>query len=693
MNGARANPEVTMPDAPRDVDTLCVNTIKFLAADAVERARSGHPGAPMGAADMAFVLWSRTLRFDPADPQWIGRDRFVLSAGHASMLLYALLHLFEFDLPMEEIKRFRQWGSKTPGHPECVDTPGVEVTTGPLGQGFGNAVGMALAQRMMRARFPEAGSLLDHRVFVLASDGDLMEGVASEAASLAGHWGLGNLVVLYDDNGISIEGPTALAFSEDVPRRFEAYGWSVQRIDGHDHAEIASALDAATEERGRPSFIDARTIIARGAPTKAGSAKAHGEPLGGEELRRAKEAAGWPAEPAFHVPEDARRRFHARAVEQRALRTRWDALLHEFHRDHPDVAARWEEHWRRAVPEDLGGRILAAVPEEPLATRAHSGRAIQAAAHAIPWLVGGSADLDPSTLTAIRDAGDVAPRPLERGAPIAFDGRTLHFGVREHAMGAIVNGMARYGAFLPYAATFLIFSDYMRPAIRLAALMRCRVIFVFTHDSVFLGEDGPTHQPIEQLASLRLIPNLRVWRPADAVETAVAWSAAIGRESGPTALVLTRQKLPLVARAPGFDWRSIGQGGYVLAGGRGSPDVTLIATGSEVALIEGARASLEGAGLHVRTVSMPCVEAFLEQPASYRDEVLPMRGRRVVVEAGRMDGWAELAGAGGLRIGISQFGASAPAETIGRELGFTPERVAARVREWLDVELRDRAGV
>jgi transketolase len=664
---------------------LCVQTIRFLAADAVEQARSGHPGAPMGMAEMAFVLWSEFLRFDPADPDWRGRDRFVLSAGHASALLYALLHLSGCGLPLEELRRFRQWGSRTPGHPERGHTPGVEATTGPLGQGLGNAVGMALGQRMLRARVPEAAELLEGCVYALASDGDLMEGVAAEAVSLAGHWRLGNLVCLYDDNGISIEGPTGIAFTEDVGRRFEACGWRIERIDGQDMAAVRAALAAAAEDGDRPSLILARTVIGHGAPTKQGTAKAHGEPLGAEELRRAKEAAGWPADRPFHVPEAVRAHFDARAAELRAARARWDARERAFRRDHPAAVARWDACWERSVPADLEARLLAAAPDEALATRAQSGRILQAAAAAVPSLVGGSADLAPSTVTTIDGGGHVVPGGFRPGAPVDYAGRTLHFGVREHAMGAIVNGLAQHGAFTPFGSTFLIFSDYMRPSIRLAALQGLRVAYVFTHDSIFVGEDGPTHQPVEQAASLRLIPGLHVWRPADGLETAAAWAAALRRD-GPTALLLTRQKLPPLAKDADIDPADAGRGGYVLAGagaGAGAADATLVATGSEVSLALAARDLLAAAGVGARVVSMPCVERFREQSAAYRDAVLPRPGRFVALEAGRVDGWAALLGGDALAIGLDRFGASAPAEVVAREMGLHPEAIRDRVLSWL----------
>lgn len=673
-----------MPTTSVDMAQLSVNTIKFLSADAVEKAKSGHPGAPMGAADMAYVLWSKYLRFDPADPKWPNRDRFVLSAGHASMLLYSLLHLFGFDLSLEDIRSFRQWGSKTPGHPEYGHTPGVEATTGPLGQGFANGVGMALAQRMMQARLGRHADLLNHRVFGIVSDGDLMEGVSSEAASLAGHWGLGNIVYLYDDNHVSIEGSTGLAFCEDVSRRFDAYGWGVETIDGNDRDQVDQALFRAVADESRPSLIVARTIIAKGAPTKQGTAAAHGEPLGAEELKRAKQGAGWPVEPPFLVPDEVRAHFQSLAEEKKAERATWDERFGAFRREDREGADLWDAYFSRRAPENLEELLVAAAPQQNAATRSLSGSVIQAAARAIPSLVGGSADLAPSTFTTIKDGGDVVPAGLTCGAPMSFGGRVLHFGVREHAMGGIGNGMALYGAFVPFLGTFLIFSDFMRPTIRLAALMGVQVIYVFTHDSIFLGEDGPTHQPIEQLPSLRLIPGLEVWRPADALETAMAWTRALRRTGAPTALILTRQKLAPIERAMSFDRSAVARGGYVLdeADG-GAPEVVLVGTGSEVALARDARRALQGAGVRARVVSMPCVEAFREQPLPYRESVLPRGAKRVVLEAARTEDWCELLGEDCLRIGMTRFGASAPLEPLAQHFGFTPAAVTERVQRFL----------
>jgi transketolase len=690
-----------MPYTPPPADRvgLAINTIKALAIDAVEQAKSGHPGMPMGMADCAVHLWTRHLRYDPADPLWPDRDRFVLSAGHGSMLLYALLHLAGFDLPLEEIRRFRQWESMTPGHPERGCAPGVETTTGPLGQGIGNAVGMAIAARMLAARFNTAEHpIVTHRVWVIASDGDMMEGVGSEVASLAGHLGLGNLSVIYDDNQITIEGDTRLAFSEDVGKRFESYGWAVQRIDGHDHAQIVPALEAAARETSRPGLIVARTHIAHGSPGKQDTAEAHGAPLGPEEAVATKRAMGWPLEPAFIVPEEARALFAARSEEGRGAHVRWQRTFEAWSRANPERRALWDRYVSREVPGDLFDRLLDVLPgrakdaaagvPKPEATRTLSGRLIQKAAELVPSLCGGSADLEPSTMTCIK-ASDSIRRE-------SFAGRNFHFGVREHGMGAILNGLALHGGAIPYGATFLIFSDYMRPPIRLAAMMGVQVIYVFTHDSVFLGEDGPTHQPIEQLMGLRLVPNLTVVRPADGPETAMAWSVALRRRDGPTALILTRQSLPPLRRADRFDHGLLLHGGYVLseaeAGGarsqRGPGEaietpVVLVATGSEVAPAQEAGAILASKGIAARVVSMPCPQIFLDQPEEYRRSVIPRGARAVVIEAARLHGWERVVGCEALLIGIDRFGASAPYKVIAERLGFTGHQIAEKILRWL----------
>jgi transketolase len=651
------------------------NTIRFLSVDAVEKAKSGHPGLPMGAADVGFVLWSRFLRYDPTAPDWADRDRFVLSAGHGCMLLYSLLHLAGYDLPMSELQAFRQWGSKTPGHPEFGHTVGVEATTGPLGQGISNAVGMALAGKMVATRFNDADfQPVAHRVFVLASDGDMMEGISGEACSLAGHLGLGNLIVLYDDNGISLDGKTSLSFSEDVPARYAAYGWHVQSVDGHDHDQIAGAIEAAIADRARPSLIACKTHIGYGAPHKQDSAEAHGSPLGPDETKAAKVNLGWPLEPTFLVPDEVRDFFRARAAEGAALRTGWEARFAQWAQGNPVKAAQWDAIWTRAVPDDLVAQLLAAAPAGEGATREHGRAILQKAAELVPGLVGGAADLASSTFTVIKGAGDVGPG--------TFEGRNLHFGVREHAMGAIVNGIAYHGAFRPFGSTFLVFSDYMRGAIRVAALSKLPVVFVFTHDSIFVGEDGPTHEPIEQVASLRLIPNLHVWRPADGVETALAWAMALERKDGPSVLVLCRQKLPPIERPLRIGERDLRRGGYLVAGDA-APDAVVAATGSELHLAIGAREALAQRGLKLNVVSIPCVELFHAQDAAYQRSLFPEGVPVATVEAGRTDPWQALTGASGLTIGIDRYGASAPGSVNAEKFGFTVPAVTEKIEAWL----------
>ncbi|MBI1799665.1 MAG: transketolase [Candidatus Eisenbacteria bacterium] len=665
------------------MDALAIETIRFLAADAVEKAKSGHPGMPMGMADCAYLLWTRFLRWQPNDPSWPGRDRFVLSAGHGSMLLYSLLHLSGYDLPLEELQRFRRLGSRTPGHPEHGLTAGVETTTGPLGQGFGNGVGLALAANMLAARFHEGDfTPFRQRIYGIVSDGDLMEGVSSEAASLAGHWSLGNLIYLYDDNHISIEGDTALAFTEDVAARFEAYGWHTERTDAYDHAGFMRAMNRALGEVGRPSLIVCRSHIGYGAPHKQDTAAAHGEPLGAEELAAAKRARGWPESPAFLIPDEVRERFAARAAAIRPEYDAWQRSVAAWRAASSEHDSRWRALIERERPADLFARLVKAAPAGAAATRAHGGKALQSAAAMMPSLVGGSADLEPSTKTWIQNSEAIA-----RGQ---FAGRNFHFGVREHGMGAILNGLA-LGGFIPYGASFLIFTDYARPAIRLSALMKQQVVWVFTHDSVFLGEDGPTHQPIEHLTALRAIPNLLVVRPADGLETAAAWAIALERRDGPTLLVLGRQTLPAIERDPTFDSSLIARGGYVLREARGSDvpsepkgaALTLIATGSEVAFALDAAARLEAGGTPARVVSMPAPQRFLSQDAKYRDAVLPPGGARVSIEAGATDYWHRIVGERGLAIGIDRFGESAPLAQLQEHFGFTPEKIAARIDAWL----------
>jgi len=655
---------------PPDLVTKAVHTIQMLSVDAVEQAQSGHPGTPMALAAITFEIFTRHLRYDPADPAWPGRDRFVLSCGHASMLLYSMLHLAGYDLPLDELRRFRQLSSKTPGHPEAHITPGVEITTGPLGQGIASAVGMAASIKMMAARFSQGEPLFTGRVFGIASDGDLMEGVSGEAASLAGHLGLDNLVFFYDDNRITIDGKTDLAFSEDVGRRYEAYGWHVQHIDGHDHEQIRAALDAAVAKQGRPKLIVARTHIGIGSP-KQDSHKAHGEPLGADAVKATKQAIGWPTDQTFFVPEEVRDLFARRAEVGRAARAAWKEAEARLQASGGEVAELYRRLMSRDVPENLLEELVKAAPAKDGATRAHSGVIEQRVAALVPSLVGGSADLNPSTKTYIEGSPAVTP---ER-----HDGRNIHFGIREHAMGSFCNGMALSEGFIPFGSTFLVFSDYMRPAIRLAALTRLQVLFIFTHDSVYLGEDGPTHQPVEHLWALRLIPHLDVVRPCDALECAAAWAHALSRRHGPTAFALTRQKVANIPRPEGFDARIMLRGAYTLLDAQ-DPTLVIIATGSEVEVAVGAKKILDGQGERVRVVSAPCWNQFEREDASYRDAVLPPGVRRVVLEMGVSAPWRSVVGERGLVIGRDDFGNSAPDRVLQEHFGFTPEAVAAKIR-------------
>lgn len=646
------------------------DTIRFLAADAVEKANSGHPGLPMGAADMAVALWGGFLNVNPSDTAWANRDRFILSAGHGSMLLYSLLHLFGFDLSMDELQNFRQWGSKTPGHPEFGHTAGVEVTTGPLGQGVANGVGMALAAKMAAERFNTADfSPISHRVFALVGDGDLQEGISYEAAALAGHLGLGNMIYLYDDNNITIEGKTNLAWSEDVAKRFEAAGWHIQKVDGHDHAALTAAIQNGINETAKPSLIIATTHIAFGSPGKQDSSGAHGSPLGKDELAATRKHLNWELGP-FEVPAEVRELCAARVAEMKKTYDAWQTGFAAWRTANPDKAKQWDATWQKQVPADLAQQLLAAVNGKDGATRALSGTVLQKAAELIPALAGGSADLAPSNNSDIKGGGSVQPG--------AFGGRNLHFGIREHAMGAVCNGMALYGCFIPYGATFLVFSDYCRPAVRLSALMQQQVIYIFTHDSYAVGEDGPTHQPIEHTASLRMIPGLQVIRPADAAETALAWYAALKYHNGPTALILTRQKLPVLPHGEGADQTLPLQGGYVLTD-VANPAVVLMASGSEVSLALDAAKLLAGQGIQARVVSVPDLGTFMAQPLEYRRSVLPAGVKRVAIEAGRGESWGKLLGEEGLFIGWEQFGASAPAEVLAEQFGLTPSAVAHKV--------------
>ncbi|MDD5094420.1 MAG: transketolase [Dehalococcoidia bacterium] len=654
------------------IDQICINTIRCLAIDAVQKANSGHPGAPMGMASMAYVLWDRFLKHNPADPGWVNRDRFILSAGHASAMLYALLHLTGYGLSLEEIKNFRQWESRTPGHPEHGLTPGVEATTGPLGQGFANGVGMAMAEKIMAQHYNQPGDeIIDHYTYAIVSDGDLMEGVASEAASLAGTLRLGKLIYLYDDNDISIEGHTDLAFREDVGKRFEAYGWHVSGpIDGVNVDAIDAAIRQAQMEKDRPSLIICKTIIGYGSPNKANTAACHGEPLGEKEILLTKKNLGCPFEEPFAILPEALAHFRQSLERGQKWQRDWDGRMEAYSRKYPEAAGHLKQDLSGDLPAgwDQGLGDLFASSQKPVSTRAASGLVINSVAPKVHTLTGGSADLAPSNKTFMKGRGDFGPEN--------YLGHNLHFGVREHAMGAIANGMALHGGIIPYTATFLVFYDYMRPSVRLAALMGLRVIFLFTHDSIGVGEDGPTHQPIEQLVGLRSVPNLVTLRPADAAETAESWRVALEREHAPTALILSRQDLPVLDRSKVAPASGLQQGGYVLWESSASPQVILIGTGSEVHIALEAGQVLKGKGIPVRVVSLPSWELFEAQPQDYRDRVLPPGIRaRISIEAGTPLGWERYTGLDGVAIGISRFGASAPAAVIYEKLGLTPKVV------------------
>lgn len=649
-----------------------VNNIRTLAMDAVQKAESGHPGMPLGMADAAATLWATCLKFNPQDPAWPDRDRFVLSAGHGSMLLYSLLHLSGYDLPLEELQNFRQWGSKTPGHPEYGHTPGVETTTGPLGQGVSNAVGMALAERWLAARFNRPDfPVVDHHTFVIASDGDLMEGVSHETGSLAGHLSLGRLIVLYDDNKITIDGSTDLSFTEDVLARYQAYGWQTLRVDGHNRAEVAAALEQALADESRPTLIACRTMIGYGSPNRQGTSKAHGEPLGVEEIKLTKEKMGWPVDEPFRVIPEATEVLAAAASRGQSRQAEWQAMLDRYAQVHPDLHAEFQRLMRGELPAGWDA-FTPDFGSKEIATRAASGKLLEQLVSRIPELLGGSADLTPSNNTRVSTMVDVQDG--------SFAGRYLRFGIREHGMGAVMNGLAVHGGVIPYGGTFLVFSDYMRPTIRLAALMEIGVIHVFTHDSVGLGEDGPTHQPIEHLAALRAIPNYVVFRPADAWETWAGWQAALQRLKAPTALVLTRQKLPLldpVSAAGAIN------GGYILSD-RPEPAALLLATGSEVHIALAAQKLLDEQGVATRVVSLPSWELFRAMPQEYQEMVLPPTIKvRVAMEAAATFGWERFIGTQGAVIGLDRFGASAPYETIYQELGLTAEAMAAKVMQLL----------
>lgn len=654
----------------KSLDELCVDTIRTLSIDAVQKANSGHPGLPLGSAPLAYVLWQRYLRHNPRDPQWPNRDRFVLSAGHGSMLLYSLLYLTGYDLTLDDLKAFRQWGSRTPGHPEMRLTPGVEATTGPLGQGAGNAVGMAIAERFLAHRFNRPGhEIVDHRTLALVSDGDLMEGVSSEASSLAGHLRLGKLTFFYDDNHVSLDGPTSWTFTEDVLRRYEAYGWQVLRVEKGDTdlEAIDTAIKTAVSQTERPTIIANRTTIGYGSPHKAGTSAAHGAPLGAEEVALTKKALGWEWTEPFFVPEESLRQFRTAIERGVKAQAEWERGFEAYAKDYPDLAEEWRMEWKGALPKGWDADLPQWKPGESLATRVASGKAINAIAKHVPWLLGGDADLSESTKTKI-------------DGKVEFDGQTgagnnIHYGVREHAMAAIANGMAYHGGIRPFVATFFCFSDYMRPAVRLAAVSELPTIFVWTHDSIGLGEDGPTHQAVEHLMALRAIPHFTIIRPGDANETAEAWRAAMEHREGPVGIVLCRQNIPVLDRSGAKG--EVSRGGYILAeasGGR--PRLILIATGSELQLAVGGRQKLEAEGIATRVVSMPSWEFFDRQPREYREDVLPPSvSARLSIEAGATLGWQKYVGEHGGSIGLDRFGASAPGGVAMRELGFTVDHV------------------
>ena len=684
-------------------DELCINTLRMLAVDMVQKANSGHPGMPMGAAPMAYVLWTRHLRFNPRNPAWPDRDRFILSAGHGSALLYALLHLTGYDMPMEELKNFRQWGSHTPGHPEYDPRRGVECTTGPLGQGFGDGLGMAIAEKFFSANFNRPGhDIINHFTYAIVSDGDLMEGISSEAGSLAGHFKLGKLIYLYDDNHISLSGATELTFTEEVAKRFEAYKWHVQRVeDGNGLEAISSAIKAAREELERPSLIMVRTHLAYGSPHKQDTFQAHGSPLGEEEVRLTKQNLGWPVEPSFHIPEEALKRFRESVPLGQKLEEQWGRKMQSYSAAYPELKAKWDGMWAGKYIPGWKEKLPVFEPSEKIvATRAAGGKIMNAIYEHVPQLIGGSADLNPSTDTPLKGRGTFES-PDMGNADIQgsvgkwdFSGPNIAYGVREHVMAAATNGLALHGGLLPFASTFLIFSDYMRPSIRLACLMRLHVIYVFTHDSVAIGEDGPTHQPIEHLESLRAMPNMSVIRPADANETSEAWAAALEHKGGPVSLILTRQKLPVIDRRKYAPTSGLHKGGYILAGlASEKPEIILIATGSEVHPALSAYETLSTGGVKARVVSMPCQEFFDRQPESYRKEVLPPDVTdRIAVEAGVSGGWHKYVGARdnghGLVVGIDRFGASAPGETNMKQFGFTVENILEKAKNLLGRKAR-----
>lgn len=664
------------PAQQRTLEELCINTIRTLAMDGVQKANSGHPGTAMALAPLAYLLWTRILHYNPRNPHWLNRDRFVLSAGHASMLLYSMLHLTGYDLSLEDLKQFRQWGSHTPGHPEYGDTPGVETTTGPLGQGFANGVGLAIAQRFQASRYNRPGhTVLDHYIYAIVSDGDLMEGVASEAASLAGFLKLGKLIYFYDNNHITIEGNTSLTFGEDVGQRFEGYHWHVQHVeDVNDLAALEAAVHAAQAETDRPSLIIVRSHIGYGSPNRQDSAKAHGEPLGADEVVLTKRNLGWPSEEPFYEPAEAVAYFRQAIERGAAQEQEWQERYQAYVSAYPDLAAQWQRELRGELPDGWEKDIPTFQAGEALASRAASGLVLNALAPKLPHLIGGSADLAPSTNTLMKGLGDFGAES---------NGRNMHFGIREHGMGAVLNGIALYGGLLPFGATFLIFSDYMRPPIRLAALMRLHTIYVFTHDSIGLGEDGPTHQPIEQLAALRAIPGLTVLRPGDANETAQAWRVALTHQ-GPVTLALSRQALPTLDRTELASAENLARGAYVLLDSETLPQLILLATGSELAVAVEAAKILRQEQVSVRVVSIPSWELFEAQSAEYKERVLPKGIRaRLAIEAASPMGWERYVGPDGETVTLNHFGASAPAKVLFQQFGFTVEHVVEQAKRLL----------
>jgi transketolase len=656
-----------------DIKKLAGNTIRILAAEGVQKANSGHPGMPMGMADVAAILWTEFLKHNPDDPKWIARDRFVLSAGHGSMLIYSMLHLSGYDVSMDDLKSFRQWGSRTAGHPEYGHLPGVETTTGPLGQGFGNGVGMAIASKMMSARFGEE-LFGGNYIYAIAGDGCLMEGISSEAASIAGHLKLGNLIYFYDDNTITIEGHTDLTFSEDVEKRFMAYGWHVVRADAYDHESIRKAIVTGQNEKEKPTLIITKSLIGCGSPNKSNTSEVHGSPLGKEELIATKQNIGWPVDKEFYVPDEVAKLFADRKVELKKKYDEWKTEYEKWKKENADKAGEYEKYLSQWLPENLEDELLAAAPKEPNATRTISSKIIQKIAQIVPNVVGGSADLAPSTNTYMKE--------FEAMAPNKFGGKNFHFGIREHAMGAILNGIVLYGGFRAFGATFFVFSDYMRPTIRLAAIMQIPALYVFTHDSIFVGEDGPTHQPVEHLAVLRAIPNSTVFRPADGVETAMAWAYALRKTDGPVSLILTRQKIEAFDRDSNFVSQDVLKGAYITSKEKeGKLDLVIAASGSEVPVADGAKKILSN--LNIRVVSIPSREVFEKQSEDYKTKIFPTDVPVVIVEAASMTGWGDLFRQKLLAIGMTRFGASGPYQTLAEKFGFTSASVAEKIKAWL----------